>query len=83
MSLLFALETKEPAPSARVPPSQGWAPHPAPPPLDPRLVPVSHDVVHWGTLGGGDKTVPYNLVDRLSTAPPPAPHRGLGERKLV
>ena len=23
------------------------------------------------------------LLDRLSTAPPPAPHRGLGERKLV
>ena len=46
-------------------------------------VPVSHDVVHWGTLGGGDKTVPYHLVDRLSTAPPPAPHRGLEERKLV
>ena len=32
MSLLSALETKEPAPSARVPPSQGWAPDPAPPP---------------------------------------------------
>ena len=30
MSLLSALETKEPA--ARVPPSQGWAPDPAPPP---------------------------------------------------
>ena len=33
-----ALETKEPEPSARVPPSQGWAPDLAPPPpLDPRL----------------------------------------------
>ena len=28
--LLFALETREPAPSARVLPSQGWAPAPAP-----------------------------------------------------
>ena len=27
-----ALETKEPEPSARVPPSQGWAPDLAPPP---------------------------------------------------
>ena len=31
-SLLSALETKEPAPSARVPPSQGWTPDPAPSP---------------------------------------------------
>ena len=31
MSLLSALETKETAPSARVLPSQGWAPDPAPP----------------------------------------------------
>ena len=31
VSLLSALETKEPAPSARVPPSQGWAPDPSPP----------------------------------------------------
>ena len=30
--LLSALETREPAPSARVLPSQGWAPAPAPPP---------------------------------------------------
>ena len=37
VSLLSALETREPAPSARVLPSQGWAPAPAPPPLDPRL----------------------------------------------
>ena len=36
--LLSALETREPAPSARVLPSQGWMPAPAPPPsLDPRL----------------------------------------------
>ena len=32
VSLLSALETREPAPSARVLPSQGWAPAPAPPP---------------------------------------------------
>ena len=32
VSLLSALETKEPSPPARVPPSQGWAPDPAPPP---------------------------------------------------
>ena len=39
VSLLSALQTKEPAPSARVPPSQGWVPDPAPPPpLDPRLL---------------------------------------------
>ena len=31
MSLLSALETREPAPKARVLPSQGWAPAPAPP----------------------------------------------------
>ena len=31
MSLLSALETRKPAPSARVLPSQGWAPAPAPP----------------------------------------------------
>ena len=31
VSLLSALETREPAPSARVLPSQGWAPAPAPP----------------------------------------------------
>ena len=31
VSLLSALETKEPAPSARVLPCQGWAPDPAPP----------------------------------------------------
>ena len=38
MSLLSALETEKPAPSARVPRSQGWAPDPAPTPLlDPRL----------------------------------------------
>ena len=37
VSLLSAPETREPAPSARVLPSQGWAPAPAPPPLDPRL----------------------------------------------
>ena len=38
VSLLSAPEMREPAPSARVLPSQGWAPAPAPPPLDPRLV---------------------------------------------
>ena len=32
VSLLSALETREPAPKARVLPSQGWAPAPAPPP---------------------------------------------------
>ena len=32
VSLLSALETGEPAPKARVLPSQGWAPAPAPPP---------------------------------------------------
>ena len=32
MSLISALETKEPATSPRVPPSQGWAPDLAPPP---------------------------------------------------
>ena len=38
VSLLSAFETKEPAPSTLVPPSQGWAPDGAPPPpLDPRL----------------------------------------------
>ena len=36
VSLLSAFETKEPAPSALVPPSQGWAPDPAPP-VDPSL----------------------------------------------
>ena len=47
----------EPAPSARVPPSQGWAPDPAPPPpLDPRLV-IDEDLLQLG-LEVGDRRVP-------------------------
>ena len=53
MSLLSALETKEPAPSARVPPSQGWAPDLAPPPLDPRLETIPGDGISpFGTNEG-------------------------------
>ena len=45
------LETKEPEPSARVPPSQGWAPDPAPPPLDPRLSAVCFaEHIDWPVL---------------------------------
>ena len=42
-------------------------------------VPVSNDVV-WG---GGGQNCSSSSGWRLSTAPPPAPQRGLGDRKLV
>ena len=61
VSLLSALETKEPAASARVPASQGWAPDP-PPPLDPRLQAYSKPMtearwVRWGFHGFGKRVL--------------------------